>query len=548
MVFATLPECPGLRLDDIVLTPTTAVALVLSTASSAACPRCGTSSDRVHSRYRRTVADLPCQDRPVVLRLVVRRFRCRQPDCRQAIFCERLPDLLKAHARSTTRLSDAHRTIGFALGGEAGARLAQRLDMPTSPDTLLRRVKDAPAEPMPLPRYVGIDDWAIRKGQCYGTMVVDLERSRIIDLLPGRDGSALEAWLKDHPAVEVVSRDRWAAYAQAATVGAPQATQVTDRWHLLKNLREAVEKLFDRCYSQLKPVLLESPGAKDASTHVAQPTAESTVLPSEAVSVPSVQEPALATKRQRRLERYERVRQLHEDGTPLRQIARDVAMSVKTVRRYIAGSGCPDWKPGRQRPTRVDAYTEHVDRQIAAGCRNAAAVYRELAAQGCPASAAAVLRFFNRRLAAAGQKRERVNAAGPAPTALPSARKLAFDFIRRSEDREPAADQRLDRIRGVNAEVAAALRLADEFVAMVRARSGTGLADWLSRAAETTAAEMRGFVGGICQDKAAVQAGLTEAWSNGPVEGHVNRLKVIKRTMYGRAGFALLRARVLHAA
>jgi len=218
------------------------------------------------------------------------------------------------------------------------------------------------------------------------------------------------------------------------------------------------------------------------------------------------------------------------------------------VRRYLAGSGCPDWKPGRQRPTRVDAYIEHVDRQIAAGCRNAAAVYRELAGQGCPASAAAVLRFFNRRLAAAGQKRERVNAARPAPTALPSARKLAFDFLRRSEDREPAEDQRLDRIRGVDAEVAAALRLADEFVAMVRTRSGTGLADWLGRGAETAAAEMRGFVGGIRQDEAAVQAGLTEAWSNGPVEGHVNRLKVIKRTMYGRAGFALLRARVLRVA
>jgi len=548
MVFATLPECPDLRLDDLVLTPTTAVALVVSTASSATCPHCGTLSDRVHSRYRRTVADLPCQDRPVALRLVVRRFRCRQPDCPQTIFCERLPKLLKAHARSTTRLSAVHRTIGFALGGEAGARLAQRLDMPTSPDTLLRRVMDAPAEPMPLPRYVGIDDWAIRKGQRYGTMVVDLERGRVIDLLPGRDGLALEAWLKDHPGVEVVSRDRWAAYAQAVTAGAPQAKQVTDRWHLLKNLREAVEKLFDRFYSKLKPVLQESPQANAASTQATQPTAESTVLPPEPVSVPSVLEPARSAKRQRRLERYERVRQLHKGGTPLRQIARDLAMSVKTVRRYLAGSGCPDWKPGRQRPTRVDAYIEHVDRQIAAGCRNAAAVYRELAGQGCPASAAAVLRFFNRRLAAAGQKRERVNAARPAPTALPSARKLAFDFLRRSEDREPAEDQRLDRIRGVDAEVAAALRLADEFVAMVRTRSGTGLADWLGRGAETAAAEMRGFVGGIRQDEAAVQAGLTEAWSNGPVEGHVNRLKVIKRTMYGRAGFALLRARVLRVA
>ena len=157
-------------------------------------------------------------------------------------------------------------------------------------------------------------------------------------------------------------------------------------------------------------------------------------------------------------------------------------------------------------------------------------------------------RFFNQRLAAAGQQRARVNAAAPRPTALPSARALAFDFIRRSEDREVAAQQRLDRVRAADAEVGAALDLADEFVSMVRQRSGAGLADWLARAAETSAQEIRGFVGGIRQDEAAVLAGLSDAWSNGPVEGHVNRLKVIKRTMYGRAGLELLRARVLHAA
>ena len=146
----TLPQCPGLRLDDLVLTPTTVVALLISTSSTATCPLCGSTTDRIHSHSRRTVADLPCHGRILALRLVVRRFRCNNPACTQHIFCERLPQLLQAHARSTTRLTDAHRVIGFALGGEAGSRLAQRLDMPTSPDTLLRRVKDAPDEPAPL--------------------------------------------------------------------------------------------------------------------------------------------------------------------------------------------------------------------------------------------------------------------------------------------------------------------------------------------------------------------------------------------------------------
>jgi hypothetical protein len=181
----TFPECPGLRLDDLVLTPNLAVALVASTSATAACPRCGTPSQRVHSHYRRTVADLPCHDRRFVLRLLVRRFRCIDASCPRHIFCERLPGLLAAHARSTTRLTGAHCAIGFALGGEAGNRLAEHLDMPTSPDTLLRHVKSIPGESSPPPRYVGVDDWAIRKGHRNDTILIDLERGRVLDILPG---------------------------------------------------------------------------------------------------------------------------------------------------------------------------------------------------------------------------------------------------------------------------------------------------------------------------------------------------------------------------
>jgi hypothetical protein len=242
----------GLRLDDLVLTPSTAVALLVCTSATAACPRCGSISDHVHSRYRRTIADLPCPDRAVALRLVVRKFRCARPDCPQDIFCERLPGILKAHARSTTRLTDAHRAIGFALGSEAGARLAEHLDMPTSPDTLLRRIKDQASESTEPIRYIGVDDWALRKGQRYGTILIDLERGRVIDILEGRDGEALKAWLKEHPGVEVITRDRWVAYAEAAAEAAPQAKQVADRWHLLKNLREAIERLFEHRYGDVK--------------------------------------------------------------------------------------------------------------------------------------------------------------------------------------------------------------------------------------------------------------------------------------------------------
>src|SRR5262245_13701740 len=191
---------------------------------------------------------------PSALHLTARKFFCKNADCPRVVFCERLPELVPRHARSTSRLADVQRAIAFALGGEPGSRLAAKLGLPSSPATLLRRAKQAALTPVAPPRVLGVDDWAWRKGQSYGTLLVDLERGRVIDLLPGRDGEALRQWLKDHPGIEVISRDRASAYAQAAADAAPQARQVADRWHLLKNVREMLERFFERHRDKLKAV------------------------------------------------------------------------------------------------------------------------------------------------------------------------------------------------------------------------------------------------------------------------------------------------------
>ncbi len=221
---ALLPPSVELSLDGVAIGPSS-VDLFLRTASEAAdCPLCGRPARHVHSRYARHVGDLPYQGRATTLHIRARRFFCKNDDCPRAVFCERLPDLAPRHARSTPRLADAQRAVAFALGGEPGERLAWGLGMPVSATTLLRRVKQAALRPVPTPRVLGVDDWAWRKGHSYGTILVDLERGEVIDLLQGRDGEALKRWLMEHPGVEVISRDRASAYAQAASEAAPQAT------------------------------------------------------------------------------------------------------------------------------------------------------------------------------------------------------------------------------------------------------------------------------------------------------------------------------------
>jgi transposase len=554
----TLPDGLGLRLDDLALTSTLAVALIASTAPSAACPRCGASSDRVHSQYRRTVADLPCQDRPVALRLRVRRFRCVDPACPQAIFCERLPGLLDAHARATARLTDAHRAVGLALGGEAGARLAADLDMPTSPDTLLRRVKQTPDEPAPPPRYVGIDDWAFRKGQRYGTVVVDLEHGRVIDLLPDREAATVEAWLREHPGVEVITRDRAAAYAQGASAGAPAALQVADRWHLLKNLREALERLLGRLDAAVADALQSPPpageGRATGTPEVAPITPEPDPQPAVSVSTTpptpepatSARQPARQARRQQRAARHAEVRALRAQGLSIRRIARRTGLSLNAVRRYCRQDRCPDWNPGRRGPTRLDAFAGHIEQWVAAGGRNAADLFRALQAQGCAAGYDAVRRYVSRRLGSTHRPGPRTGPCAPPPPPRPSARQLSFEFLKRAEKRAAEEQARVDRLRAGPA-LRAALDLAESFAALIRKQATGTFSDWLSQAEQSGCGELVGFAAGLRQDEAAVRAALSAPWNNGPVEGQVNRLKVIKRQMYGRAGLQLLRARVVNA-
>jgi transposase len=526
---------------------------IATTNPNASCPLCGHETWRVHSRYDRHLAEEPIFGHRVCLLMTVRRFFCSGSGCPRRIFTEPLDGFATKHARTTRRLALTHLAIGSALGGEAGARLAGKTAVPASPDTLLRRVKQAGAQSSGTPRFVGIDDWAWCKGRRYGTIVVDLETNDVIDLLPDRDAATVRTWLEAHPGIELVSRDRSSAYSQAASEAASQAQQVADRWHLLKNVREAIERLFERhlpvITEALKPADPDPTTMADASSRDEPEPATSTEpvrqesLPAPTPASPR-QEAALA-KRQRRVGRFERVHELRRQGMPIRQIARELDMSRKSVRRYLRRERCPDWRPGRATRSGMDAHREWIDARIAEGRINASELHGELVSKGVRLSYGTVRRYVTKRLGRAGKARPRANAAKPKPAPPPSPKQLSFDWVRRPEKRTVEAQTRLDKIRRASPDLTAALDLADDFAALIRKQTTGTLTEWLSRAEVSACPEVRQFAEGIRRDESAVNAAMTTRWSNGPVEGQVNRLKTIKRQMYGRAGFSLLKARVV---
>ncbi len=522
------------------------------TAPTAICPCCGVAANRRQSQYQRTLADLPWQGVPVRVRLVVRRFWCDNPACPRTIFAEQVPALAARYARKTQRLLAVLTPLGFALGGEGGRRVLALLGMPASGDTLLRLVRRAVVAPATVPTAIGIDDFALRRGQRYGTIIIDLATHQPVDVLPERSADAVAAWLRAHPGVTTVARDRSGVYADGVRQGAPAATQVADRWHLLKNVGDILERVVARHGGGLRAAA--QPTAPDEPAPVEIVTAH--VGPAATGEPPLPAAPLRPPRRRvgdaRQQDRFAAIHALQQSGRSVSAIGRELGLRRPTVRKYLRAEACPM----RTRHSRLlgpgSPHVAYLHERWAAGCDNAALLWQELRARGFPGSAGAVRRLLGTwRTAPRRQGRQPRAMRGSTPTAPPappSPRQVRW-WLLREPDQCPAERQAyLTRLLQDCPTLRLVGELAREFGRVLRQRDAAALDAWLDRAEESGVAEFRSCAKSLRQDYAAVTAALREPYSNGPTEGNVTRLKLVKRQMYGRAKPDLLRQRVLHRA
>ncbi len=470
---------PDFDIDEIRTNGDIVVVQAHSTARSGICPYCGQATTRVHSYYQRSPRDLAWSGHKVRWLLRVHRFRCSNEACQHHTFAERLPQVVPVHGQRTMRLTTTLQALAFELSAEAGARVSRHFNMAVSGDTLRRIVRQTELAPIGPVRVVGVDDWAFKKGDRYGTLVVDLEQHQPLDLLPDRTATTLATWLKARPSIAVVSRDRSGEYTAGITQGAPQAIQVADRGHLLRNLGDAVQR-----------VLARHPKALWAAAQQAtvQPSVAAPAPPEpEQLPTPNTPDPPQPTARQLR---FTEVKTLAAQGNSTRAIAHQLHLHRSTVARYRQLEALPQRTTPQNRSS-VAPYLADLHRRWVDAGHNAQQVWRELCAQGYTGSYMSVYRAV-RHFPDYPQPQWSPTTSQPTTPTL-SARQAMWLLVDEPD------------------------HLTDE---QLRQRQA------------------------LCEQ--CPEAALVLEWSNGQVEGQVNRLKVIKRVMYGRAKFDLLRLRVLH--
>lgn len=507
----------------------------------AACRDCGAVSARVHGRYRRRLHDLTAGGRAVVIELEVCRFVCGNPACALKTFAEPTPALAPRQQRRTPPLRRLLNLVALALGGRPGSRLAAALGIlaTASATTLVRLLRGLPDPEVGEVTVLGVDDFAKRRGHSYGTVLVDLDDQhhghRVVDVLTDREADTFADWLREHPGVRVICRDRAGAYAQGASEGAPEAIQVADRWHLWDNLRGYVEKTVaahHRCLSDIEP------------PHTAVPNAA-------APEHGDLQQAAVQLARQRAddnrfvvrtRQRFEQVQALKAQGKGIKAIKRELGLAKETVRKFYRAECVDDLVATSLagRPSKLDEFKPHLHERWNSGCTNVRQLHREITALGYRGSYSTVCDYL--------APFRKLKAAPPAVTAPPKVRHITSWIRRRPGNLDPDEQLKLKNVLAACPHLDALAGHVASFAEMMTGRHGDRLDDWIAAVRADDLPALHTFTNGLEQDHDAVLAGLTLPHSSGPVEGNVTRIKALKRQMYGRANFDLLRIRILHLA
>ncbi|WP_024277774.1 ISL3 family transposase [Xanthobacter sp. 126] len=506
---------PDLVTEQVTEAGGTLIVHARAAAASRSCPRCSAPSRRIHSRYIRTVSDLPCSGRRLELRITTRRFVCTASRCQQRIFAERFGEgLFGMRARRTTRLEVLVRHLGLALGGRPAANFARRLMLPVSNDTLLRVVRRHAQSPTEALVIVGVDDWAFRRNHRYGTIVCDLERHRVVKLLPDRDAATVKAFLARHPTIRVLSRDRGAGYGEAGTQALPDALQVADRWHLIENASAAFLDVVRKSMRAIRGTI----GA-------------TTISPRLLTAAERLQYDGYL----RREDDNAAILALHREGVSIKDIVRRLGHSRGLVRKVVRGMRTDLFFTNA---STLEPFLPVLDEAWTGGCRNGAELWRHLQLRGFGGSLRVVTEWATRR-----RRAEQVSHQGMQK--IPSARMIAHLMTTGRDHLGRAATVTVAAIEAGVPDLDAARKLIMRFHHMVRTKAAAGLDAWIAAAQESL---LHAFARGILKDREAVLASIREPWSNGQTEGQVNRLKLVKRQMYGRAKLDLLEARLIGAA
>jgi len=523
------PHLDDLHVDKVEDAKSAVLITARSRAAETSCHRCGLWSARVHSRYRRRLHDLAAGGRAVTISLEVRRFFCGNPACELRTFTEQVPAVALLHQRRTPLLRSLLEAVGLALAGRAGARLARALGIAVSRTTLTRLIRDLPDPVIGQVTVLGVDDFAKRRGHSYATILIDMDTHRPVDVLEDRQAETLAQWLKEHPGVQVICRDRAGAYAEGSREGAPDTIQVADRFHLWQNLCDAVEKTVISCRADLKepapePGVPGPGGSGGAPAGTAGPAAD--------------QDPGGGRLAIRARERHAAVHDLVDQGRTHSQICAILGLSPKTVRKFMHAAA-PEQVTAGPRPhsSGIDRFASYLQERWNQGCTDAARLHAEIQAQGYHGSSRSVRRYL--------QPLRATLTAPVLPPPPPTVREVTRWITSHPDHLTDDETARLSQVKARSARLSTTAGHVTAFAEMMTGRHGERLPAWIAAVDHDDLPSLHSFTRGIRRDQPAVVNGLTLARSSGAVEGNVCRVKALKRQMFGRANLDLLRKRIL---